>query len=119
MHATGTNHTGFMAMDLHNSPNSHPSKVTHPEQISTSSPPSLILKERLRQARLSFNLALIMTAATATIGLIGISLLLQEKVSEGVIATMGGGASSICCFRLAKDANDRLDRIAAELDDEQ
>jgi hypothetical protein len=86
-------------------------------QYLISNSPSLILKERLRQARLSFNLALIMTAVTTSVSLISIGLLLSNKASMGVITTIGGGASIVYCFKLTKDANDRLDRIAAELDD--
>jgi hypothetical protein len=78
---------------------------------------SLVIKERLRQARLSFNFSLAMTVTTAVIGLIGISLLLTGKVSEGVLTTAGGATSSGLYLKVAKDANDRLDKIVAEFND--
>jgi len=78
-----------------------------------------IAQERLRQARYSFNLALIATALSAGISLIGSGLLLSGKVPEGAITTTGGMAASVRCIQLAKDTNDRLDRILAELKDEE
>jgi hypothetical protein len=74
-----------------------------------------IAQERLRQARWSFNLALTMTAAFAVISLVGVVLLLSGKTTEGSVAAAGGFASSIRCLQLAKDTNDRLDKIAAEI----
>jgi hypothetical protein len=75
---------------------------------------SIITQERLRQARLSFNLALIATATAAAVTLIGAGLLLAGKATEGAVTTTGGLASSVCCAQLAKDTNDRLDKILAE-----
>lgn len=77
-----------------------------------------IVQERLRQARRSFNLALIATALSACIGLVGAGLLLSGKVTEGTVTAAGGMAASVQCVQLAKDANDRLDKILAELGDE-
>lgn len=74
-----------------------------------------IAQERLRQARWSFNLALAMTAAFAVISLVGVGLLLSGKTTEGSVAAAGGFASSVRCLQLAKDTNDRLDKIAAEI----
>ena len=76
-----------------------------------------IAHERIRQARCSFNLALINTAVSACVGLAGAGLLLSDKLPEGTIAAAGGFASSACCIRFAKDANDRLDKILKELSD--
>ena len=73
-----------------------------------------IAQERLRQARLSFNLALIATAISACVSLTGAGLLLSGKVSEGAVTTTGGLAFSVRCVRLAKYTNDRLDRILTE-----
>ena len=75
------------------------------------------IQERIRQARCSFNLALINTAVSACVGLAGAGLLLSDKLPEGTIAAAGGFASSACCIRFAKDANDRLDKILKELSD--
>lgn len=74
-----------------------------------------IAQERLRQARWSFNLALAMTAAFAVISLVGVGLLLSGKTIEGSVAAAGGFASSVRCLQLAKDTNDRLDKVAAEI----
>ena len=76
-----------------------------------------IAHERLRQARLSFNLALVNTAVSACIGLIGAGLLLSGKLTEGTVTAAGGLASSACCIQFCKDANDRLDKILEELND--
>jgi hypothetical protein len=76
-----------------------------------------IAEERLFQASFSFKLASIATAAFATISLIGAGLLLSGNLSEGTLTTASGAGSSIYFFKLAKDANDRLDRIFAELND--
>ncbi|MEP0873694.1 hypothetical protein NDA01_28580, partial [Trichocoleus desertorum AS-A10] len=70
-----------------------------------------IIQERLRQAKYSFNLALIATAISACVGLVGFGFLLSSKFSEGTVTTAGGLVSSACCVRFAKDANDRLDKI--------
>jgi hypothetical protein len=43
---------------------------------------------------------------------------LSGKVPEGAATTSSGMAASIGCFKLAKDANDRLDRITKELIDD-
>lgn len=75
------------------------------------------IQERLRQARLSFNLALVLTATSGIVGMAGVVLLLSGKIPEGTITTGGGLASNIvsmCCLKLTKDANDRLDRIAKD-----
>lgn len=77
-----------------------------------------IAQERLRQAYHSFNLALFATAASFCIGLVGAGLLLSGKVPEGTITAVGGLASSVRCIQFAKDANDRLDNILVEEDED-
>lgn len=77
-----------------------------------------IAQERLRQAHHSFNLALIATTVSFCISLVGAGLLLSGKVPEGTITAGGGLASSVRCIQLAKDTNDRLDKILVELEDE-
>ena len=93
-----------------------PSSNPHPN--SYSSIEHKIAHERIRQARNSSNLALIATAIATGISIFGAIALLSGKVSEGSVTTAGGIASSLHCMRLAKDANDRLDKILAELNDE-
>lgn len=70
-----------------------------------------IAQERLRQARYSFNIALIATTASFFISLMGAGLLLSNKVPEGAATAAGGLISSTRCIQLAKDANDRLDKF--------
>jgi hypothetical protein len=76
-----------------------------------------IIQERIRQASLSFNLSVIATAAFATISLIGTGLLLTGHLPAGALTAASGAGSTIYCIKLAKDANDRLDRIFEELND--
>lgn len=76
-----------------------------------------IAQERLRQARYSFNLALIATALSACISFVGAGLLLSGKVPEGTVSAAGGTVASVRCIQLAKDTNDRLDKILLELED--
>ena len=85
---------------------------------SNSSPQSeVIIRERVRQARKSFDLAYAMTAVSAAIGLAGAVLLASGQIPAGVVTATGSTSLSICCLRLAKDANDRLDKLASESDD--
>jgi hypothetical protein len=74
-------------------------------------------EERLFQASFSFKLASIATAAFATISLIGTGLLLTGHLPAGALTAASGAGSTIYCIKLAKDANDRLDRIFEELDE--
>ncbi len=77
----------------------------------------MITKERLRQAHLSFNLAFATTTACVLISFAGVGLVLLGKASEGTITATGGLASTAYCLKLSKDANDRLDKVAEELND--
>ena len=77
-----------------------------------------IAQERLRQARLSFNLALTATAISFSISLIGGGLLLSNKIPSGTITSAVGLVSSAGCLKFAKDANDRLDKILDESEDD-
>ena len=77
-----------------------------------------IAQERLRQARLSFNLALTATAISFSISLIGGGLLLSGKIPSGTITSGVGLVSSARCLKFAKDANDRLDKILDESEED-
>jgi hypothetical protein len=68
--------------------------------------------ERLRQAQLSFNLAFTASTISALVGLIGAGLLLSGQLSEGSATAAIGLTSSVCCSKMTKDANDRLDRLS-------
>jgi hypothetical protein len=90
-----------------------------------------IAEEILRQAHATFNLAhrsfqgaIVMTAASAIVSLVGVGLLLNGKTSEGTLATAGGLVSGAGFLQLTKDAeerlenaNERLDKVMAELGD--
>ncbi|MBW4490350.1 MAG: hypothetical protein KME12_21435 [Trichocoleus desertorum ATA4-8-CV12] len=75
-----------------------------------------ITQERLRQAHHSFNLVLIVTAASAVMSLGGVIVLFLGHGAEGAITAIAGLASTVHCIELARDANDRLDRVRAERD---
>jgi hypothetical protein len=76
-----------------------------------------IIQERIRQASLSFNLSLIATATSAVVSLTGAGVLLSGNLPEGVLTAASGAGSTVYCIKLAKDSNDRLDRIFEELND--
>jgi len=88
-----------------------------PDKASNQS--SLYLTERLRQARLSFDLTLSMAVAAALISMGGAVLMFAGKIPAGVVTTAGGVVSSSFWFRLSKDANDRLDKIISELENDE
>jgi hypothetical protein len=73
-----------------------------------------VIQERLRQARYSFNTALISSAAFAAIGFLGAAIVLFGAGKEGAVIASTGMAGSVGCMQLAKDANDRLDKIMDE-----
>ncbi len=76
-----------------------------------------ILKERIRQASWSFNLAIACTASNTILGIAIMGLLLAGKVSEAKFTAIGGITSNIVGvfgLKLSKEANDRLDRWIAK-----
>ena len=80
-----------------------------------------ICQERIRQAKLAFNVSVVFVGASAAITLIGIVFLLAGRVSQGAYAAIGGVTSTAVggrCVQLSREANDRLDRLADELSDE-
>jgi hypothetical protein len=78
---------------------------------------TLIVQERLRQARHSFDFALIATALSFGISLVGAGCLITNNVSEGAVTTAVGLVASVRYMQIAKDANNRLDKIVDDLDD--
>jgi hypothetical protein len=77
-----------------------------------------ISRERRRQARVSFDLALGITAASAFVSVVGAVQILFGHIPEGSVTATAGVSASVLCFKFAKDANDRLDKLATELKDE-
>jgi hypothetical protein len=59
----------------------------------------------------------IATAAFASVSLFGAGLLLSGYLSEGTLAAVSGAVPTVYCVRLARDANDRVNRIFEELND--
>lgn len=76
-----------------------------------------ITLEQLRQARYSFNLSLIVIAAGTLIGFTGAGLLIMGKTTEGAAAAAGSVLSTGYHLRLVKDANDRLEKTMAALNE--
>ena len=70
-----------------------------------------IIRERLRQERLSFNIAQVSSLAFSSFSLVGAIMLMGGNVTEG---TAIASVSMVGCIRLAKDANDRLDSLIDE-----
>jgi hypothetical protein len=75
-----------------------------------------IYSERLRQVRLSFNLAIVIISVSGFVGVVGAVQLLRGYYEGSFTACVGVGASTLCSY-LAKVANDRLDKLAQELDE--
>jgi hypothetical protein len=70
-----------------------------------------IFQERLRQARYTFNTALVSSVAFAAISTTGAVMLMIGTASEGAVMASTGMVGTMECIRLAKDANDRLDSL--------
>jgi hypothetical protein len=76
-----------------------------------------ISRERRRQAEVSFNLPLVIIAASGVFSAVSVMQLLNGHTQASIPAAAGVSAS-VFSLRFAKDANDRLDKLAAELKDE-
>jgi hypothetical protein len=76
-----------------------------------------IALEHLRQAKISFNLSLVIMSVSAIVLLRGDMLLPLGQNPEGVISTVAHLLSAT--WQLVKDANSRLEKSAAALRDEQ
>jgi hypothetical protein len=63
-------------------------------------------------------LALDFTAVSAIVSIVGAAQILSGHIPEGSVTASTGVGASVLCLRFAKDANDRLDKLAAELKDE-
>jgi predicted amino acid racemase len=78
-----------------------------------------IALEHLRQARYSFNLSLVIIAVGAIISFRGANLLLTGKATEGAIAAVSHLLASVCHVQMVREANERLEKSAAALKDEE
>ncbi|MBD2213922.1 hypothetical protein H6G27_29235 [Nostoc linckia FACHB-104] len=66
------------------------------------------MQELLRQAKLTFNLALSVTAASAIMTLGGVGLLYFNKVSEASLTAGGGALATITSIQFAKQTKEEL-----------
>ncbi len=77
-----------------------------------------IIRELLRQARHSYNLALGVTAASALMTLCGVGLLYIDKVSEASLTASGGFLGTLTSIQFAKESKEELEEIMEKLLDE-
>jgi hypothetical protein len=70
-----------------------------------------ILTERLRQARYSFNMAIVNLTICGIAELCSLGLVLNGKIPEGSIVSAGAVAPITVFIQLVKDSNRRLDEI--------
>jgi hypothetical protein len=73
------------------------------------------MRELLRQAHLSYNLALVITTGSALITLAGVGLLYLEKITAASVTTAGGAIASISCIQLAKESKEELHQVIERL----
>lgn len=75
-------------------------------------------KERLRQAQKTFNVALTLVIVGTAVVFIGAGLLLVGRAMSGSVTASAGVMSDVISallFKMNKDANDRLDKLTAEV----
>lgn len=70
--------------------------------------------ERLRQARLSYNLVCAGGVISLLASLLGVTFTLSGNPSVGMPTTLGGAATSAALYKVYKDSNDRLDKVFDE-----
>jgi hypothetical protein len=75
-------------------------------------------EERFRQAQQSFNIAIICIAACVGTTFIGIGIVYTGKVSVGILTGVAGAAPIARCVKFYREANDRLDDLMDESDDD-
>ncbi|HLO83990.1 MAG TPA: hypothetical protein VK203_03100 [Nostocaceae cyanobacterium] len=76
-----------------------------------------INEEFLRQVKLTFNLALGVSAASAMMTLFGVGMLYFNKVQEGGVTTGTGILASIGSVQFAKEAKEDLRKLMEELEE--
>lgn len=81
-----------------------------------------IVHERIRQARWGFNVAVSFTVVSAGLTVVGFCLLIARQNFQGAFTAAGGLTSTAVgnrCLQLARDANDRLDKLGDDADDDE
>ncbi|MFF4386818.1 hypothetical protein ACFY0G_08510 [Streptomyces sp. NPDC001552] len=77
-----------------------------------------IRTERVRQARASFNAALSLAIIGLLLVFAGVSLVLADIVTAGVLASIASAiteSAALLLFQLNKQSNDRLDKVNGDL----
>ncbi|MDC0833775.1 hypothetical protein AY599_21735 [Leptolyngbya valderiana BDU 20041] len=74
-----------------------------------------IIKLRLRHANFAFFLNWTAQGASLMVVLIGVALIFSGRIPHGSLSAVSGLFSQVATAKLAKDANDRLDRIAEDI----
>jgi hypothetical protein len=75
-------------------------------------------EERFRQAQQSFNVAIVCITACVATTFVGIGLVYTGKVGVGIVTGVAGAAPIARCVKFYREANDRLDELMDESDDE-
>jgi small neutral amino acid transporter SnatA (MarC family) len=75
---------------------------------------NLIIKELIRQAKLTFNVAVSVSAISAMITLSGVALIYFNKISEATLTASGGALATMTSLNMAKEAKDELLKILEE-----
>ena len=78
-----------------------------------------LIKELLRQTRLTFNLALTVSAISSTITLSGVGLLYFNKITEASLTTGVGVLATTSSLQLAKQTKADLKEITSRLENEE
>ncbi|MBD2293240.1 hypothetical protein H6G06_07010 [Anabaena sphaerica FACHB-251] len=76
-----------------------------------------IKEELLRQAKLTFNVALCVSAASAMMTLFGVGLIYFNKVSEASLTAGGGALATMTSLNFAKQTKDELCEMIEEDED--
>ncbi|MFM7407623.1 MAG: TRADD-N-associated membrane domain-containing protein [Cuspidothrix sp.] len=77
-----------------------------------------IKNELLRQAKLTFNLAVSVSAISAIITLSGVGLVYFNKLSEAALTGSAGALATMTCLNMAKESKDELLKIMEDEEEE-
>lgn len=98
-------------------------KVANIHEVETLDLLHRVIDEGMRQAKLSanqaywsFSAAIFMATASALVGLVGASLILLDRSSEGSVTAAVGLASGVYSYQLSKEAGDRQKQANNRLD---